>query len=96
MIRPINDQVVVKRLKEDEETAAGLYIPDAARTVQAEAEVIAVGRGRYTDAGVYVPMSVSVGDKVLLADWSGTEIEVDGVELLVVPESGILAVLDES
>lgn len=90
---PLHDRVVVKRVKSDEKTAGGLIIPDTAKEKPAEGKVVAVGEGARKDSGELIPMSVKKGDKVLFGKWSGTEITLDGDELLIMKESDILGKL---
>jgi chaperonin GroES len=90
---PLHDRVLVRRVESDEKTAGGLYIPEAAKEKPAEAEVVSVGEGARKDSGELIPMSVKAGDKVLFGKWSGTEVTVDGEELLIMKESDILGLI---
>jgi len=90
---PLHDRVVVRRTEGEEKTAGGLIIPDAAKEKPAEGEVIAVGEGLRKDNGELAPMGVKAGDKVLFGKWSGTEITIDGEELLMMKESDIMGIL---
>ena len=90
---PLHDRVLVRRVESDEKTAGGLFIPESAKEKPAEAEVIAVGEGARKDSGELIPMSVKAGDKVLFGKWSGTEVTVDGEELLIMKESDILGLI---
>ncbi|MBR9864507.1 MULTISPECIES: co-chaperone GroES [Neptunicoccus] len=92
-LKPLHDRVLVRRLEGDEKTAGGLIIPDSAKEKPAEGEIIALGEGARKDSGELIPMAVSVGDKVLFGKWSGTEVSVDGEELLMMKESDILGIL---
>ena len=92
-LKPLHDRVLVRRLEGDEKTAGGLIIPDSAKEKPAEGEIIALGEGARKDSGELIPMAVSVGDKVLFGKWSGTEVSVDGEELLIMKESDILGIL---
>ena len=92
-LKPLHDRVLVRRLEGDEKTAGGLIIPDSAKEKPAEGEIIAVGEGARKDSGELIPMAVSVGDKVLFGKWSGTEVSVDGEDLLMLKESDVLGVL---
>lgn len=92
-LKPLHDRVLVRRLEGDEKTSGGLIIPDSAKEKPAEGEIIAVGEGARKDSGELIPMAVSVGDKVLFGKWSGTEVSVDGEELLMMKESDVLGVL---
>ncbi len=91
--RPLHDRVLVKRLESDEKTAGGLIIPDSAKEKPQEGEIVAVGSGARKDSGEVVPMDVKAGDKVLFGKWSGTEVKLDGQDLLIMKESDIMGVL---
>ena len=91
--KPLHDRVLVRRTEGDEKTAGGLIIPDSAKEKPAEGEVVSCGDGARKDSGELIDMAVSVGDKVLFGKWSGTEVTVDGEELLIMKESDILGVL---
>ena len=88
---PLHDRVLLKRLEEQEVKKGGIIIPDTAKEKPQEAEVIAVGKGRVSDDGKVVPLEVKQGDKVLIGKFSGTEVEIDGVEHVIVREEEILA-----
>ncbi|MEL6584653.1 MAG: co-chaperone GroES [Pseudomonadota bacterium] len=90
---PLHDRVLVRRLESDEKTAGGLIIPDSAKEKPAEGEVIAVGAGAKDDDGDRIAMDVKAGDKILFGKWSGTEIKLNGEDLLIMKESDILGVL---
>ncbi|HGG64129.1 MAG TPA: co-chaperone GroES [Rhodobacteraceae bacterium] len=90
---PLHDRVLVRRIESDEKTAGGLIIPDTAKEKPAEGEVIAVGAGARKDSGELIPMAVKAGDKVLFGKWSGTEVLIDGEELLIMKESDIMGLL---
>ena len=92
-LKPLHDRVLVRRLEGDEKTSGGLIIPDSAKEKPAEGVVIACGEGARKDSGELIAMAVSNGDKILFGKWSGTEITVDGEELLIMKESDILGVL---
>jgi chaperonin GroES len=92
-LTPLHDRVLVRRLESDEKTAGGLIIPDSAKEKPAEGEIIATGEGARKDSGELIPMAVSVGNKVLFGKWSGTEVTIDGEELLMMKESDILGIL---
>ncbi len=94
-IRPLQDRVIVKRVKEEEKTRGGIIIPDTAKEKPVEAEVIAVGSGKVLDDGKVRPLEVKVGDRVLFAKYSGSEIKIDGEELLIFREEDILGVLEK-
>jgi chaperonin GroES len=92
--RPLHDRVVVKRIEEDTKTAGGIIIPDTAKEKPQQGEVIAVGPGARDEAGKIVPLDVKAGDRVLFGKWSGTEVKIDGQDLLIMKESDILGVLE--
>ena len=92
-LKPLHDRVLVRRLEGDEKTSGGLIIPDSAKEKPAEGVVIACGEGARKDSGELIAMAVSNGDKILFGKWSGTEVTVDGKELLIMKESDILGVL---
>jgi chaperonin GroES len=91
--RPLHDRVVVKRIEEEAKTAGGIIIPDTAKEKPQQGEVVAVGPGARDDAGKVVPLDVKVGDRVLFGKWSGSEVKIDGEDLLIMKESDILGVL---
>ena len=90
---PLHDRVVVKRLESDEKTAGGLIIPDNAKEKPAEGKIVAVGAGAKDDDGERIAMDVKKGQKILFGKWSGTEITLDGEELLIMKESDILGII---
>ena len=92
--RPLHDRVVVRRLEAEEKTAGGIIIPDTAKEKPMEGEVIAVGAGARDEAGKLVPLDVKAGDRILFGKWSGTEVKLDGEELLIMKESDIMGVLE--
>jgi chaperonin GroES len=91
--RPLHDRVVLRRVEGEEKTKGGIIIPDTAKEKPQEAEVVAVGPGVRNEQGAIVALDVKVGDRVLFGKWSGTEVKVDGVDLLIVKESDILGVV---
>jgi chaperonin GroES len=93
-IRPLHDRVVVRRLDEEKTTAGGIVLPDSATEKPMEGEVISVGNGKITESGDVLPLDVKPGDKVLFGKYSGTEVKVDGEELLVMREDDIMAVVE--
>jgi chaperonin GroES len=93
--RPLHDRVVVKRIAADEKTLGGIIIPDTAQEKPSQGEVTAVGPGGRDEAGKLIPIDIKVGDRVLFGKWSGTEVKIDGQELLIMKESDIMGVLDE-
>ena len=92
--RPLHDRVVVRRLKQDEKTAGGIIIPDTAQEKPMEGEIIAAGPGARNETGALVPLDVKVGDRVLFGKWSGTEVKIDGEELMIMKESDIMGVIE--
>lgn len=93
-IRPLHDRVMVRRLEEERRSAGGIVIPDSATEKPIRGEVMAVGRGKILENGEVRPMDVKVGDRVLFGKYSGTEVKVDGQELLVMREEDIMAILE--
>ena len=91
--RPLHDRVVVKRIDAEEKSAGGIIIPDTAKEKPSQGEVMAVGPGGRDDAGKLIPIDVRVGDRVLFGKWGGTEVKIDGEELLIMKESDIMGVL---
>ncbi len=91
--KPLHDRVVVRRVESEEKTAGGLIIPDSAKEKPSEGEVVACGEGARKDSGELIPMAISAGDRVLFGKWSGTEITLDGEELLIMKESDILGII---
>ena len=94
--RPLHDRVVVKRIESDEKTAGGIIIPDTAKEKPQTGEIVSVGPGGRDESGKLIPIDVKVGDTVLFGKWSGTEVKIDGVEYLIMKESDIMGVLEES
>ena len=94
-IRPLQDRVILKRVKEEEKTKGGIIIPDTAKEKPVEGEVVAVGNGKVLDDGTVKALDVKVGDRVLFGKYSGTEVKLDGEERLIVREEDILAVLEK-
>ena len=93
-IRPLYDRLVVKRIEEQETKVGGLFIPDSAKEKPQEGEVVAVGKGKRLEDGKVVPLDVKVGDRILLGKYSGSDIKLDGQELLIVREDEVLGVLE--
>jgi chaperonin GroES len=91
--RPLHDRVLVRRLGNEETSAGGIIIPDTAQEKPMEGQILAVGTGLRTDSGKLIPLDVKKGDKVLFGKWSGTEVKLDGEELMIMKESDIMAVL---
>ena len=91
--KPLHDRVLVRRVEAEEKTAGGIIIPDSAKEKPAEGEVVACGEGARKDSGELIAMAVKAGDRVLFGKWSGTEVTVDGEELLIMKESDILGII---
>jgi len=92
-IRPLQDRVIVKRVEEEQKTKGGIIIPDSAKEKPQEGEVVAVGSGKVLDSGTKQELDVKVGDKILFGKYSGTDIKIDGEEMLILREDEVLAVL---
>ena len=93
--RPLHDRVVVKRIDAEGKSAGGIIIPDTAQEKPSQGEVTAVGPGSRDETGKLIPIDVQVGDRVLFGKWSGTEVKIDGQDLLIMKESDIMGVIDE-
>jgi chaperonin GroES len=91
--RPLHDRVVVRRLESEEKTKGGIIIPDTAKEKPQEGEIIAVGSGARDESGKLVPLDVKAGDKVLFGKWSGTEVKLNGEDLLIMKESDIMGII---
>ena len=94
--RPLHDRVVVKRIDAEEKTRGGIIIPDTAKEKPQEGEVVAVGAGARDETGKLVPLDVKIGDRVLFGKWSGTEVKIDGQDLLIMKETDIMGVVEAS
>jgi chaperonin GroES len=92
--RPLHDRVVVRRLESEAKTAGGIIIPDTAKEKPQEGEVIAVGPGGRDETGKLTPLDVKVGDRILFGKWSGTEVKIDGEDLLIMKESDVMGILE--
>ncbi len=92
--RPLHDRVLVRRVKEEEKTKGGIIIPDTAKEKPQEGKVIAVGSGARSDDGKITPLDVKPGDRILFGKWSGTEVTIDGEELIIMKESDILGIVE--
>src|SRR4026208_1195968 len=92
--RPLHDRVVVRRIDAEEKTAGGIIIPDTAKEKPQQGEVVAVGPGARDDAGKLVPLDVKAGDRVLFGKWSGTEVKLNGEDLLIMKESDIMGIIN--
>ena len=94
--RPLHDRVVVRRIEAEEKTAGGIIIPDTAKEKPQEGEIVAVGPGARDESGKVVSLDVQAGDRVLFGKWSGTEVRIDGQDLLIMKESDIMGVIEQS
>ncbi|APE27747.1 co-chaperone GroES [Aurantiacibacter gangjinensis] len=92
-LRPLHDRVLVRRIEAEEKTAGGIIIPDSAKEKPSEGEVVSVGNGARAEDGTVTPLDVKAGDRVLFGKWSGTEVKVDGEDLIIMKESDIMGVL---
>ena len=93
--RPLHDRVVVRRIEAEEKSTGGIIIPDTAKEKPSQGEVIAVGPGGRDEAGKLIPIDLQEGDRVLFGKWSGTEVKIDGQELLIMKETDIMGIIDE-
>ena len=93
--RPLHDRIVVRRIAAEEKTAGGIIIPDTVKEKPSQGEVIAVGPGGRDEAGKLIPIDIRVGDRVLFGKWSGTEVVIDGEDLLIIKESDVFGVVEE-
>ncbi|KHL24855.1 molecular chaperone GroES [Croceibacterium mercuriale] len=91
--RPLHDRVLVRRIEAEEKTAGGIIIPDSAKEKPSEGEIVAVGTGTRAENGTVTPLDVQVGDRVLFGKWGGTEVKLDGEDLLIMKESDIMGVV---
>lgn len=91
--RPLHDRVLVRRIEAEEKTAGGIIIPDSAKEKPSEGEIVAVGNGARAENGTVTPLDVKVGDRVLFGKWSGTEVKVNGEDLIIMKESDIMGVV---
>ena len=94
--RPLHDRVVIRRLEGEQKTKAGIIIPDTAQEKPQEGEVVAVGPGARDEAGKLIPIDLKAGDRVLFGKWSGTEVKIDGEELIIMKESVVMGVLEDT
>jgi chaperonin GroES len=92
--RPLHDRVVVRRVKNEEKTAGGIIIPDTAQEKPQEGTIIAVGTGARDEAGTLVPLDVKAGDRILFGKWSGTEVKINGEELLIMKETDVMGIVE--
>ena len=94
--RPLHDRVLVRRIEADEKTAGGIIIPDTAKEKPSQGEVVAVGPGGRDESGKLIPIDIKSGDRVLFGKWSGTEVKIDGEDLIIMKESDILGIVEET
>ena len=94
--RPLHDRILVRRIEADEKTAGGIIIPDTAKEKPQEGEVVAVGPGARDESGKLIELDVKVGDRILFGKWSGTEIKLDGEDLIIMKESDVMGVIDQT
>jgi chaperonin GroES len=94
--RPLHDRVVVRRLDAEEKSSGGIIIPDTAQEKPSQGEIVAVGPGGRDEAGKLIPIDLKVGDRILFGKWSGTEVKIDGVDYLIMKESDVMGVLEQS
>ncbi|HEY6006870.1 MAG TPA: co-chaperone GroES [Geobacteraceae bacterium] len=94
MIRPLQDRIIVKRIEEESKTAGGIFIPDTAKEKPQQGEIVAVGKGKKTEDGKVIPLDLKVGDKVLFGKYAGTDIKIEGQDLLIMREDDILGVIE--
>jgi chaperonin GroES len=94
--RPLHDRVVVRRVAEEEKTAGGIIIPDTAKEKPMEGEIVAVGSGARNEKGEIVPPDVKAGDRILFGKWSGTEVKIDGEDLIIMKESDIMGIIEST
>jgi len=92
--RPLHDRVVVRRVKSEEKTAGGIIIPDTAQEKPQEGEIIAAGSGARDESGKLIPLDVKAGDRILFGKWSGTEVKIDGEDLLIMKESDVMGIIE--
>ena len=92
--RPLHDRVVVRRIESEDKTAGGIIIPDTAKEKPQEGEIVAVGPGGRDESGKLLPIDLKVGDRILFGKWSGTEVKIDGEELLIMKESDVMGVIE--
>ncbi len=93
-LKPLHDRVLVRRIEEEGRTAGGIIIPDTAKEKPMEGEILSIGSGSRNEKGNLIPLDVKIGDSVLFGKWSGTEVKIDGEELLIMKESDIMAIIE--
>ncbi|MBM2839403.1 MAG: co-chaperonin [Deltaproteobacteria bacterium] len=94
-IRPLQDRIIVKRIKEEEKTKGGLFIPETAKEKPSEGEIVAIGKGKILENGTLLPPDVKVGDRILFSRYGGSEVKIEGVEHLIMREDDILGVIEK-
>ncbi|MGE4012689.1 MAG: co-chaperone GroES [Alphaproteobacteria bacterium] len=94
--RPLHDRILVRRTEESEKTAGGIIIPDTAKEKPMQGDVISVGSGNRDEAGKLIPLDVKAGDRILFGKWSGTEVKIDGEDLLIMKESDVLGIIENA
>ena len=94
--RPLHDRVVIRRVEEATKSTGGIIIPDTAKEKPMEGKVVAVGPGARNESGAVVPLDVKKGDRILFGKWSGSEVKIDGEDLLIMPESDVMGIIDET
>ena len=94
--RPLHDRIVIRRIDEAEKTKGGIFIPDTAKEKPMEGKVVAVGPGARNESGAVVPLDVKKGDRILFGKWSGSEVKIDGEELIIMKESDVMGIIDKS
>ncbi len=94
--RPLHDRVLVRRIEEEEKTAGGIIIPDTAKEKPMEGEILAVGPGARNEQGGLTPLDVKTGDRILFGKWSGTEVTMDGEELIIMKESDVMGIIEDT
>jgi chaperonin GroES len=94
--RPLHDRVLVRRIDAEEKSAGGIIIPDTAKEKPSQGEIVAIGPGGRDDTGKLIPIDVKVGERVLFGKWSGTEVKIDGEELLIMKESDLLGIVEDT
>jgi len=94
--RPLHDRLVVRRIEADQKTAGGILIPDTAKEKPSQGEVVAVGPGGRDESGKLIPIDIKIGERVLFGKWSGTEVKIDGEELIIMKESDVLGILEDA
>lgn len=94
--RPLHDRILIRRIAAEDKTKGGIIIPDTAKEKPVECEVIAIGPGKRSDDGVFIPMDVKKGDRVLIGKWSGSDVTLDGEELVIIAASDVLGIIEDA